>query len=75
MNILIFLAIGAIAGYLAGLILRGGGLGLVLNLVVGVLGSIIGGYLFGILGLSPTSNLGLLISCTTGAVAQEEIDQ
>ena len=40
---LIFLAIGAIAGWLAGNILKGGGFGLLGNIVVGIVGAVIGG--------------------------------
>jgi len=46
-SVLVFLAIGAVAGWLAGLILKGGGFGLVLNIIIGIIGGIIGGWLFG----------------------------
>lgn len=45
--LLIFLAIGAVAGWLAGQIFQGIGFGLLGNIVVGVIGAIVGGYLFG----------------------------
>jgi uncharacterized membrane protein YeaQ/YmgE (transglycosylase-associated protein family) len=44
--LIIFLAIGAIAGWLAGEIVKGYGFGLVGNMLVGVIGSFIGGWLF-----------------------------
>lgn len=50
--IVIFLLIGAIAGWLAGLIVRGYGLGLLGNIVVGILGAFIAGWLLPRLGLS-----------------------
>jgi len=50
--LLIFLVIGAIAGWLAGIIMRGGGFGLIGNIIVGVLGAFIGGYLLPRLGIS-----------------------
>ncbi len=43
-----FLLIGIIAGWLAGNIMKGGGFGLIGDLVVGVVGSFIGSYLFGV---------------------------
>jgi uncharacterized membrane protein YeaQ/YmgE (transglycosylase-associated protein family) len=50
-NILIWLAIGAVAGWLAGKVIRGGGYGLIGDIVVGILGSIIAGYLLPLLGI------------------------
>jgi uncharacterized membrane protein YeaQ/YmgE (transglycosylase-associated protein family) len=47
MDIVWFLIIGLIAGWLAGQLMRGRGFGLIGNLIIGVLGAIIGGYLFG----------------------------
>ena len=51
-SLLIFLAIGAVAGWLAGLLMRGGGFGLLGNIVVGIIGAVVGGFLFGLVGLS-----------------------
>ncbi len=45
-NLIIFLVIGAVAGWLAGQIMRGGGFGLLGNMIVGVLGAIVAGWLF-----------------------------
>jgi uncharacterized membrane protein YeaQ/YmgE (transglycosylase-associated protein family) len=45
-GLIIFLAIGALAGWLAGKIMKGGGFGLVGNIIVGVVGAIVGGYVF-----------------------------
>jgi uncharacterized membrane protein YeaQ/YmgE (transglycosylase-associated protein family) len=47
MDIIIFFAIGAIAGWLAGLIFKGGGFGLLWNIIIGIVGGVIGGWLFG----------------------------
>ena len=44
-EILIWLVIGAIAGWLASLLIRGGGYGLIGDIVVGIVGSVIAGYL------------------------------
>ena len=52
-QIMVFLIIGGVAGWLAGLILKGGGgFGLIGNVVVGVLGAFFGGWLFSVLGIS-----------------------
>ena len=52
-NLVWFLLIGLIAGWLAGLLTKGSGLGLVNDLIVGVLGAFLGGLLFWVIGLIP----------------------
>ncbi len=49
MSIIAWIVVGLIAGWLAGLIMKGGGYGLVGDIVVGILGAIIGGFLAGLL--------------------------
>ncbi|WP_246612302.1 GlsB/YeaQ/YmgE family stress response membrane protein [Agarivorans albus] len=68
MGIIIWLLIGAVAGWLAGNIMKGGGFGVVGNIVVGIVGSVIGGFVFGLLGFGSTSMLGSLITAVVGAV-------
>lgn len=68
MNILIFLIVGAIAGWLAGQIVKGGNYGLGMNIVIGVVGAVIGGLVFGLLGLSAHNIIGSIITATVGAV-------
>jgi len=69
MNILIFLLIGAVAGWLAGLIMKGGGFGLIGDIIVGVLGAVIGGYLFGWLNVSAGAGwIGSLVTALVGAI-------
>lgn len=69
MNILWFLIVGLIAGWLAGLLVKGGGFGLVGDLVVGVIGAFLGGFLFSSLGISAGGGLiGSIIVATIGAV-------
>ena len=50
--LLIWIIVGAVAGWLAGLVVRGFGFGLFGNIVVGILGAVIGGWLFGAIGFS-----------------------
>jgi uncharacterized membrane protein YeaQ/YmgE (transglycosylase-associated protein family) len=67
--LLILLLIGAVAGFLAGVIVKGYGFGIIGNIVVGVVGAIIGGWLLPQLGLFPGGNIvGQIISATAGAV-------
>ncbi len=66
-GLIIFLAIGAIAGWLAGNLLKGGGFGLAGNIVVGILGAVIGGFLFQLVGISAGGLIGQVITATAGA--------
>ena len=68
-TLLIFLAIGAVAGWLAGIIMQGSGFGLLGDIVFGVIGAVIGGFLFGLLGFAAVGLIGQIISATVGAVA------
>jgi len=68
MSIIIFLLIGAIAGWLAGQIMSGGGFGLIGDIVVGIIGAFIGGWLFGALGIGFGGLIGAIICATVGAI-------
>ncbi|EYR82049.1 MULTISPECIES: GlsB/YeaQ/YmgE family stress response membrane protein [unclassified Shinella] len=68
-SILVFLIVGAIAGWLAGLIVSGFGFGLIGNIVVGIVGAFIAGYLFPAIGVSLGSGIiAAIIHSTIGAV-------
>jgi uncharacterized membrane protein YeaQ/YmgE (transglycosylase-associated protein family) len=67
MSIIIFLAIGAVAGWLAGNLMKGGGFGFWGNIVVGVIGAVVGGFVFGLLGISTSGLIGSIITATAGA--------
>jgi uncharacterized membrane protein YeaQ/YmgE (transglycosylase-associated protein family) len=61
-----FLVVGVVAGWLAGVLVKGGGFGLVGDLVVGVIGAVLGGLLFGqFLG---GGLIGSIIVATIGAI-------
>jgi len=62
------LVIGGIAGWLAGNILRGGGFGLLINILVGIVGAFIGNYVFGLLGIMAGGSVGQLVAATIGAL-------
>ena len=68
MNFLWFLIIGAVAGWLAGLIMKGAGFGLIVNILIGCVGAVLGGWLFGVLGFSSEGLLGSLITALVGAI-------
>lgn len=68
MHLLWFLLIGLAAGWLAGQIMKGGGFGLVGDLIVGVIGAMLGGVIFRLLGIAAVGLLGSLIMATLGAV-------
>ncbi|MEA3536090.1 GlsB/YeaQ/YmgE family stress response membrane protein [Rhizobium sp. CC-YZS058] len=68
-SLLIFLLIGAIAGWLAGLIVSGFGFGLLGNIIIGILGAVIAGYLFPALGFSLGGGiLAAIVHATIGAI-------
>lgn len=69
MEILWFLVVGLIAGWLAGVLVKGGGFGVVGDLAMGVLGAFLGGFLFRSLGIGAGGGLlGSIIVATIGAV-------
>ena len=63
-----FILIGAIAGWLAGLITKGSGFGLLGDIVVGIVGALVGGFVFSLIGLAAYGTLGSLVTATVGAV-------
>jgi len=67
-NLILFLLVGLVAGWLAGKIMKGSGYGLVGDLVVGVVGAFVGAWLFGLLGVSIGGLLGLLLAAVVGAL-------
>lgn len=68
-TLLIILVVGAVAGWLAGQIVKGYGFGLVGNIVVGIVGAALAGLLFAQLGFSIAAGIvGAIIHATIGAV-------
>ncbi|RQT40555.1 GlsB/YeaQ/YmgE family stress response membrane protein [Burkholderia contaminans] len=67
-GLIIWLVIGAIAGWLAGVLVKGGGFGLLVDIVVGILGAVIGGWLAGLLGIGFSGILGSIVIALIGAV-------
>ena len=68
-GIIFWLIIGAVAGWLAGVLMKGGGFGLIGDIIVGIVGAVVGGWLAGMIGLHIGSGLlSSLITATAGAV-------
>ena len=68
-SIIVMIVVGAIAGWLAGQILRGFGFGLIGNIIVGIVGAFIGVWLMTTLRIMPFAGfLGSIINATIGAV-------
>jgi len=67
-SILMILIIGAIAGWLAGKLMKGRGFGVIGNIVIGIIGAVIGNFLFGLLGVSAGGLIGSIITATVGAL-------
>lgn len=68
-GIIAWLIIGAVAGWLAGLIVRGGGYGIIGDIVVGIIGAVVFGWLFGASGIAVGSGMiGSIIAAVIGAV-------
>lgn len=69
MNILVTLIVGALAGWLGSLIIRGSGLGLIGNIIVGILGSFVGTWVLGKLNFSFGGGLmGAILTGAAGAI-------
>ena len=67
-SVIAWIVIGAIAGWLAGLIVKGYGFGLIGNIVVGIVGAAIAGFLAPRLGLYTASTAGNIVAATVGAL-------
>lgn len=68
MDLLGFLIIGLIAGWIADMLVKSSNFGLIGDLVVGVIGSFIGGFIFGLLGIDAYGLIGNIIMAVIGAV-------
>jgi len=68
-SLVVFIIVGAIAGWLAGQLVKGFGFGLIGNIVVGIVGAFIAGWLFPFIGVSIGSGIiAAIIHATIGAV-------
>ena len=68
-SLIIWLVVGAVAGWLAGILVKGGGFGLIGDIVVGIIGAFIGGWLAGVLHLHMGGGLiASILTATLGAI-------
>ena len=67
-GLIVFLLIGALAGWLAGKLMKRGGFGLVGNMALGIVGAVIGGYVLTMFGIAAGGLIGSIITATLGAV-------
>lgn len=67
-GLVIFLCIGAVAGFLAGKFMRGGGFGIFGNIVIGIIGAVIGGNIFQFFGIALGGMVGSIVTATVGAM-------
>ena len=68
MHLLYFALIGLAAGWLAGQVMKTRNSSLITDLIVGVIGALLGGFLFGLLGLTAVGMIGDLVTAFVGAV-------
>ena len=70
LSFILFIAVGAIAGWIAGKISKGKGFGFWINLLVGIIGGVLGGWVFGLLKIETqtTPIIGSLITAVAGAI-------
>lgn len=63
-----FLFIGGMIGWLAGIIIQGRGFGMILDIVIGIVGAMLGGWIASVLGLYTSSSIGAFLLALFGAV-------
>jgi len=68
MNLIWWMVVGLIAGFAAGKIMKGGGYGVVMDIVLGIVGAVVGGRLVGMLGVHAGGFIGTIVVAIFGAV-------
>lgn len=68
MDILWTIFIGIVVGWLAGLLVKGRGFGMIGDLVVGIIGALVGSWIFGALGITTTGDFSWFLMAVVGAV-------
>ncbi len=67
-DLLYAVIVGLIAGWLAGQVMKGGGYGILVDIILGILGGIVGSWVFGLLGLHAGGLIGRIVVSFVGAV-------
>jgi len=67
-NLIYWIVVGLIAGWAAGRIMKGGGYGPLMDIVLGIVGAVVGGWLMGMLGIYAGGLIGTIVVAIIGAV-------
>jgi len=67
-NLIWWVAVGLIAGWAEGKIMKGGGYGAVMDIILGIVGAVLGGWLMGMLGIHAGGLIGTILVAILGAV-------
>jgi len=67
-NLIWWVVVGLIAGWLAGKVMKGGGYGVIMDIILGIAGAILGGWVFGLLGIHAGGIIGSIVVAFIGAV-------
>jgi len=67
-NLIYWIVVGLIAGWAAGKIMKGGGYGVAMDIVLGIVGAVVGGWLMGFLGIQAGGLIGTIVVAIIGAV-------
>lgn len=68
MSLLIWIILGGLAGWLAGQLTKGRGYGCLGNVLLGIVGSVVGGWLFSLIGLRVVGGVGSFVAAVVGAI-------
>ena len=68
MNLIWWILVGLIAGWAAGKIMKGGGYGAAMDIVLGIVGAVVGGWLMGLVGIQAGGFIGTIVVAIIGAV-------
>jgi uncharacterized membrane protein YeaQ/YmgE (transglycosylase-associated protein family) len=60
--------LGMIAGWIAGLVMRGSGFGVIADIIIGLVGAVIGRWIFSLIGATPHGRIGYLAMSVVGAI-------
>jgi len=60
--------LGLIAGWITGLVMRGSGFGVIADILIGLIGAVIGRWIFSLIGASPNGRIGHLVMAVIGAI-------
>lgn len=67
-GLIYWIIVGLVAGLAAGKIMKGGGYGIAADILLGIAGAIVGGWIFSLLGLSAGGLIGTIVVAIVGAV-------